>query len=317
VQKSFTQGSTTTTTNYLYDGPNVLEEVDNNGNEQARYTQGLGIDQPLAQLRSATTSYYEQDGLGSISSLSSTSSMLVNTYTYDSFGKLTTSTGSVVNPFQYTSRESDSESGLYYYRSRYQDSTSGRFLSEDPLEFVTGSNFYRYVGNSPTNLVDRFGLSSDKPCVNIDKLADCIMEQFDILLLSFSPTIGNGTNDARNRNGSATVLPTVPLVAVTIVNDISKGWQDAPTHSGAYQDPNVSGANGWTDPRNPYTNYTLNSTVDQAAMDTQIWELGNSLAYITNTMPKKLKDWTHDPGATLLKCYLNAVGRSKDIDWEK
>ena len=31
----------------------------------ARYAQDLGIDEPLAQLRSSTTSYYEADGLGS------------------------------------------------------------------------------------------------------------------------------------------------------------------------------------------------------------------------------------------------------------
>ena len=84
VQKSSTSG----TTNYLYDGVNVLEEVDNSGNMLARYPQGQGIDEPLAELRSATTSYYQQDGLGSVSSLSNSAAALANTYTYDSFGKL-------------------------------------------------------------------------------------------------------------------------------------------------------------------------------------------------------------------------------------
>ncbi|MFZ1158455.1 MAG: hypothetical protein WAO10_11790, partial [Candidatus Sulfotelmatobacter sp.] len=42
---------------YLYDGPNLVAEVDNSGNVLARYTQGKGIDKPLAQLRSGTTSY--------------------------------------------------------------------------------------------------------------------------------------------------------------------------------------------------------------------------------------------------------------------
>jgi hypothetical protein len=40
----------------------------------------------------------------------------------DSFGKLNASTGSLVNPLQYTARESDTETGLYYYRARYYDS---------------------------------------------------------------------------------------------------------------------------------------------------------------------------------------------------
>src|ERR1700688_4917995 len=46
IQKSGPLG----TTNYLYDGPNLVAEVDNSGNVLARYTQGKGIDKPLAQL---------------------------------------------------------------------------------------------------------------------------------------------------------------------------------------------------------------------------------------------------------------------------
>src|SRR5438552_17757917 len=51
-----------TTTNYLYDGAHTLEEVDASGNVLARYTQGTGIDQPFAEVRASTTSYYEADG---------------------------------------------------------------------------------------------------------------------------------------------------------------------------------------------------------------------------------------------------------------
>ncbi len=44
-------------TNYLYDGMNVLEEVDNAGSILARYSQRREVDQPLAELRSGTASY--------------------------------------------------------------------------------------------------------------------------------------------------------------------------------------------------------------------------------------------------------------------
>ena len=53
-------------------------------------------------LRSGATSFYEADGLGSITSLSSGAGALAQTYTFDSFGKQTGSTGSLTNPFQYT-----------------------------------------------------------------------------------------------------------------------------------------------------------------------------------------------------------------------
>lgn len=157
AQKAFTQNGITTTTNYLYDGDDLLEELDGSGNVLSRYTQGPGVDQPLSELRSGTTSYYEQDGLGSVTSLSSPAAALVNTYTYDSFGKLITSTGVVTNPFQYAAREADTETGLYYYRARYYDPGAGRLLSEDPLGFDAGTNFYEYVDNDPIAVRDPFG----------------------------------------------------------------------------------------------------------------------------------------------------------------
>jgi RHS repeat-associated protein len=58
-------------------------------------------------------------------------------------------------------RESDAETGLYYYRARYYDPATGRFLTEDPLGFggVDG-DFYRYTNNSPSSFVDPFGLQT-------------------------------------------------------------------------------------------------------------------------------------------------------------
>jgi len=144
--------------NYLYDGANVLEEVDGSGNVLARYTQGAGIDQPLAELRSGTTSYYQQDVLSSVTSLSNSAGALANTYTYDSYGKLTTSTGTITNPYRYTGREADSETGLDYYRARYYDPSTGRFISEDPSGFAAGVNFYAYTLGSPINFRDPSGL---------------------------------------------------------------------------------------------------------------------------------------------------------------
>ena len=109
-------------------------------------------------LSSGATSYYHADGLGSVTSLTNAAGALAQTYTYDSFGNLTASAGSVPNPFQYTARESDPETGLYYYRARYYDPAGGRFISEDPIGFNSGANFYRYVRNNAVNLTDPTGL---------------------------------------------------------------------------------------------------------------------------------------------------------------
>ena len=152
IQKSSPLG----TTNYLYDGANTVEEVDANGNVLARYTHPLALDEPLAEVRSSSTVYYQADGSGSITSLTAPSSAA--TYNYDSFGNVTASTGSTTNPFRYVGREIDVESGIYYNRARYYDQTRGRFISEDPVGFSGGLNFYAYVRNNPLSFVDPMGL---------------------------------------------------------------------------------------------------------------------------------------------------------------
>jgi len=158
IQKS----SASSTTNYLYDGSNSIEEVDAGGGQLARYAQGAGIDEPLAESRGGTNGFYEQDGLGSVTSLSGSAGALADTYTYNAFGVLTASSGSLTNPFQYTGRDFDSETGLRYYRARYYAPAVGRFLSEDPAEFLGGVNFYAYVTNNPQALVDPSGLCPPK-----------------------------------------------------------------------------------------------------------------------------------------------------------
>ncbi len=149
--------SSSGTSVYAYDGDNLVEETNSSGAAVARYAQTQNIDEPLATLRSATTSYFHADGLGSVTSLSSTGGALAQTYGYDSFGKLISSSGSLMNPFQYTAREFDSETSLYFYRARYYDPAVGRFASEDPVRFNGGLNFYAYVNNSSTNFSDPLG----------------------------------------------------------------------------------------------------------------------------------------------------------------
>jgi len=114
IQKSGPLG----TTNYFYDGQNTLETADQNGNPLAGYSGTGNIDEPLAESASGAVAYYEQDGLGTVTSLTDVNGNPLNTYTYDSFGNLTASTVAATNPFQYTGREFDQETNIYYYRAR-------------------------------------------------------------------------------------------------------------------------------------------------------------------------------------------------------
>ena len=78
--------------------------------------------------------------------------------TYSAFGETREATGTALAiDLAYTGREADPLTGLYYYRARYYDPEIGRFLSEDPIGFEAGVNFYRYVNNNPLSYTDPYG----------------------------------------------------------------------------------------------------------------------------------------------------------------
>jgi RHS repeat-associated protein len=152
IQKASASG----TTNFVYDGAGITEELNGAGGIVAKYVQSGGIDEPLAMFRSGATSYYLVDGLGTVTSLTGGTGSAVAVYAYDSFGNVL-SGGGVSNPFRYTGREFDSETGLEYYRARYYDPVEGRFISEDEVRFEAASNFYAYVSNNVPNRFDPSG----------------------------------------------------------------------------------------------------------------------------------------------------------------
>jgi RHS repeat-associated protein len=164
------KSSSSGTSIYAYDGNNLIEETNSGGAVVVRYAHGLHIDEPMAMLRNNTTSYYNADALGSITSLSSAAGSLAQTYTYDSFGNTTNSSGSLTNVLRYTAREFDAETNLYFYRDRYFDQANGKFLTEDPTGPRSGDNLYAYVVNNPVAWNDPFGWQPSnndcktKPC---------------------------------------------------------------------------------------------------------------------------------------------------------
>jgi RHS repeat-associated protein len=153
--------SPSATSIFLYDGDKLVETANSSGGEVASYAHGNDIDEPLAMDRSGTVDYYEADGIGSITSLTASNGSIAQSYTYDSFGNLSNSSGSLTNYFRYTGREFDTETGLYYYRARYYDPSTGKFLSEDPLRGISGPDFYVYVSDEPTAFADPLGLCQE------------------------------------------------------------------------------------------------------------------------------------------------------------
>ena len=90
-------------------------------------------------------------------------------YTYDAWGKLISTTGTLAtslgadNPFRYRGYYYDTETGLYYLMTRYYDPEVCRFISADVYmsagQGVLGGNMFAYCLNNPILYSDTLGES--------------------------------------------------------------------------------------------------------------------------------------------------------------
>ena len=144
------------TTNYLYDGANVAQEI-SGGSPIANLLSG-GTDEVFTRTDSSGTANFLTDALGSTLALTDGSGSTVASYAYEPFGNTTVTSGSSTNSYEYTGRENDG-TGVYFYRARYYSPNLQRFVSEDPIGLKGGDvNFYAYAHQNPVNLIDPFGL---------------------------------------------------------------------------------------------------------------------------------------------------------------
>jgi RHS repeat-associated protein len=101
------------------------------------------------------------DGSGNLTTLvKAGTGTIAASYEYDPFGVTIKALGEYVanNPFRYSTKYEDTETGLLYYGYRYYQPQTGRWLSRDPLEENGGVNVYGFIGNDPINQMDPLGL---------------------------------------------------------------------------------------------------------------------------------------------------------------
>ena len=121
---------------------------------------------PLELLRQgaiATTPYwYVIDGQGNVVALTDQAGNVVDSYSYDQWGKLTTVGESVPQQLRYAGYWYDGELGWYWLSVRSYDPALERFLQPDPSE-LEGLFSYVYAGDNPADRTDPTGLIATQP----------------------------------------------------------------------------------------------------------------------------------------------------------
>jgi RHS repeat-associated protein len=177
-----------TTTNYLYDGANSVQELSGT-TPTANILGGLGIDEVFTRTDSTATANFLKDALGSTIALTDPSVSSLATYAYEPFGNTTVTSGSSANSYEYTGRENDG-TGLQFNRARYYSPTLQRFISEDPTGIAGGINVYAYAGNNPLSFTDPFGTDKKKDAPWRPTWIVC--KAIDVISPSVSCTWNNG-----------------------------------------------------------------------------------------------------------------------------
>jgi RHS repeat-associated protein len=162
---------------FFYDGWNLILEMDGTGSVHKSYVYGLDLSQSvdgaggvgglISVVDTGEVYHFIYDSNGNVGQLvDADSGSIVAQYEYNPFGILLNSYGAMkkdVNPFRFSTKYYDMETGLYYYGYRYYSTNLGRWISRDPIEEEGGLNLYAFVLNDPLNYFDLLGLQQPAP----------------------------------------------------------------------------------------------------------------------------------------------------------
>ena len=158
------------TTRYLYVGQDEIGSIDEAGNIQELRILGQGygaeIGASIAIELKGKIYAPTHDFRGNITALSDLSGKALETYRYTAFGETSIYNGKgekitaslTGNPWRFSSKRVDEESGFVYFGRRYYDPSNGRWITADPSGLADGPNLYAYLHHRPVNAFDFYGL---------------------------------------------------------------------------------------------------------------------------------------------------------------
>jgi RHS repeat-associated protein len=146
---------------FIYDGAEVVAELDASGSILGRYVRGDAPDEIITGYTSSNPTargWYHLDNRNSVIAVTDPNGTVTVVNRYDEYGQ---PQGGNYGAFQYTGQMWLGEIGVYNYKNRMywpNERPGGRFLQTDAAGYADGSNWYAYVHNDPVNGVDPLGL---------------------------------------------------------------------------------------------------------------------------------------------------------------
>ena len=154
------------------DAWNILAEIGTSGSLVRSYLWGLDLSGSMqgaggvgglvaASLGANGTHFAAYDGNGNVAVLVDASSGSVfGQYEYGPFGETLRASGAAsgLNPFRFSTKYADAETGLLDYGYRYYNPGTGRWLSRDPDDEEGGLNLHAFVENDAVSSTDPLGL---------------------------------------------------------------------------------------------------------------------------------------------------------------
>ena len=158
-------------------GSLVLQERDvNNAVTRSYVWDGIspgGIGGLLSMTEGAVSYSYIYDGKGNVVAVVNASGADVAKYRYEEFGVLAGQSGTpLMQPYQFSTKRYYDGFGLSYFGYRFYYANLGRWMTQDPIGIAGGMNLYEFVGNSPMNLIDEWGLIINTTNLDVDVIND-------------------------------------------------------------------------------------------------------------------------------------------------
>jgi len=149
-------------TTHLWDGANIVAELDNDNEILDTYIRGIGL------IKNGQDQWFLFNARGDVVALTDEVGNVVREYRYDAFGNELNPDPDDTNPWRFKGEYFDIETGTIYLRARHFNPRIGRFTQPDPFWGIhnmqncvwsihQSANLFVFVMNNPIMFIDPSG----------------------------------------------------------------------------------------------------------------------------------------------------------------